>query len=101
MWIFVFFDLPTETKSQVKAASEFRENLLNDGFLMFQYSIYIRNCASKENAEVHQKRVKSFLPKYGKVSMMTVTDRQFSEIDVFFNTKPQKANSPGQQLELF
>lgn len=38
MWVFVFFDLPTETKPQRKAAAKFRKRLLDDGFSMFQFS---------------------------------------------------------------
>ena len=53
MWILVFFDLPTETKKERKAATLFRSNLIKDGFTMFQFSIYIRHCASRENMEVH------------------------------------------------
>ena len=45
----VFFDLPTDTKKEQKAAMLFRQNLLKDGFTMFQFSIYIRHCGSKEN----------------------------------------------------
>ena len=64
MWVLVLFDLPTETKKDRKASAEFRKNLVRDGFTMFQFSIYIRHCASQENAAVHIKRVKSFLPEY-------------------------------------
>ena len=39
MWIFVFFDLPTETKSERKKYAEFRKQLMRDGFTMFQFSI--------------------------------------------------------------
>mgnify|MGYP002767208221 CR=1 FL=1 len=59
MWILVFFDLPTETKKDIKEYTIFRKFLLDDGFTMFQFSIYIRNCASSENAAVHIKRIKS------------------------------------------
>ena len=61
MWVLVLFDLPTETKTERKAAARFRKKLLDDGFTMFQFSIYMRHCASRENAKVHIKRVKSFL----------------------------------------
>ena len=101
MWVLVLFDLPTETKKDRKIYSEFRNKLLKDGFTMFQFSIYIRHCASKENAEVHIRRVKSFLPDYGKVGIMCVTDKQFGEIELFYGKKPTAVNSPGQQLELF
>lgn len=101
MWILVFFDLPTETKKDKKAYALFRKNLQKDGFTMFQMSIYVRHCASMENAEVHIKRVKSFLPEFGHVAIMCITDKQFSNIKVFYGTKPMVPNAPGQQLELF
>lgn len=101
MWLLVLFDLPTETKKDIRAYGVFRKNLLKDGFSMFQFSIYVRHCASIENAEVHKKRVKSFLPPYGKVGVITLTDKQFGNIDLYLGQKIQKVNTPGQQLELF
>lgn len=101
MWLMVLFDLPTDTKNERKAASEFRKRLQMDGFSMFQFSIYVRHCASCENAEVHARRVKSAIPEKGHVVMMTITDKQFGEIEVFYGKKPKKPNSPGTQLELF
>ncbi|MBM6993770.1 MAG: CRISPR-associated endonuclease Cas2 [Prevotella sp.] len=101
MWILVFFDLPTETKRDKKAYVDFRKALHRDGFTMFQFSIYVRHCASMENADAHIKRVKSFLPKYGKVGIMCITDKQFSNIQLFFGAVPQRPNAPYQQLELF
>lgn len=101
MWLMVLFDLPTETKRDIRAYSVFRKNLMKDGFTMFQFSIYIRHCASMENAEMHIKRVKSFLPEFGKVGIICITDKQFSNIELFFGKKTLAPNAPGQQLELF
>ena len=101
MWVLVFFDLPKETKKDKKAYALFRKNLQKDGFTMFQMSIYVRHCASMENAEVHIKRVKSFLPEFGHVAIMCITDKQFGNIKVYYGTKPMVPNAPGQQLELF
>lgn len=101
MWVLVLFDLPTDTRRDRKAATDFRNKLLKDGFTMFQFSIYIRHCASSENADVHIKRVKSFLPEYGKVGILCITDKQFGNIELFLGKKPQAVNAPGQQLELF
>lgn len=101
MWLMVLFDLPTETKRDIRAYSVFRKNLMKDGFTMFQFSIYIRHCASMENAEMHIKRVKSFLPEFGKVGIICITDKQFGNIELFFGKKTFAPNAPGQQLELF
>ena len=101
MWILVFFDLPTETKKDKKEYMLFRKRLQRDGFTMFQFSIYVRHCASMENAEVHIKRIKSFLPEYGKVGIMCITDKQFGEIEIYHKAKEVKGPSEPQQLELF
>ena len=68
---------------------------------MFQFSIYVRHCASSENAAVHIKRVKSMLPEYGKVGIMCITDKLFGNIELFYGKKEQEAIAHGQQLELF
>lgn len=101
MWILVLFDLPTDTKKDRKAYADFRKKILKDGFTMFQFSIYMRHCASRENADVHIKRVKSFLPPTGDIGIMCITDKQFGEIEIYHSQKPAKVAQPCQQLELF
>ena len=101
MWIFVFFDLPTETKSERKRYADFRKRLLRDGFTMFQFSIYLRHCPSRENADVHIKRVKSWLPQDGCIGILTITDKQFSQMEIYRCCQGAKQELPGMQLELF
>ena len=101
MWILVFFDLPTQTKRDRKIYHDFRENLMRDGVTMFQFSIYIRHCASRENMEVHIRRVRSIVPEYGKVGILTITDKQFGVMEVFYGKKAQKDRPVYIQLELF
>lgn len=101
MWVMVLYDLPTETKAMQRAASIFRKRLEDDGFSLFQFSIYIRHCPSRENADVHIKRVKSWLPKYGKVAIMCITDKQFSNIELFYSRIKEDPLPTYQQLELF
>ncbi|HOA46938.1 MAG: CRISPR-associated endonuclease Cas2 [Paludibacteraceae bacterium] len=101
MWVLVFFDLPTETKKDRKAYADFRKKLVADGFVMFQFSIYLRHCASAENADVHIKRVQRALPEYGKVGILRITDKQFGDMELFIGKKSVILNAPVQQLELF
>ncbi len=101
MWVLVFFDLPTETKKDRKHASKFRKEMLDFGFQMFQFSIYMRHCNSRENAGVYIKRVKERLPPKGKVGIMCITDKQFGMMELFHGTDPAPVAPPPQQLELF
>lgn len=101
MWVMVFFDLPTETKRERHEAALFRKNLMKDGFTMFQYSIYVRHCPSRENADVHTRRVKLFLPDTGYVAIFSITDKQFGMMELFIKAKPADRPETPQQLELF
>jgi CRISPR-associated protein Cas2 len=101
MWVFVLFDLPTETAGERKAAGQFRKNLIKDGFTMFNYSVYIRHCPSSENAQVHRKRVKKHLPDKGNITILNLTDKQFGDMEVFISAKKQEPLTGPQQLELF
>jgi len=101
LWILVFFDLPTETKKEKKAHAKFRKEIMQDGFVMFQFSIYLRHCNSRENAEVHLKRVKRLLPEKGRVGILTITDKQFGDMDLFTGQEISKRPDTPQQLELF
>lgn len=101
MWLFVFFDLPTNTKKERRSASLFRKELLKDGFQMMQYSVYIRHCASSESADAHEKRVKRLLPPLGMVSVLRITDKQFGKILNYWGKKEAPKEPQPTQLELF
>lgn len=101
MWVFVHFDLPTETKSDKKNYTRFRKLLIQDGFNMIQYSIYARHCSSRENAEVHKNRVKKHLPPHGNIIIFEITDAQFGRMEFFHGIKPESAPKAYVQLEMF
>lgn len=101
LWVFTLFDLPTDTKIDRKHFAQFRKRLKKDGFTMMQYSIYIRHCNSSENADVHIRRVKSFIPPKGEVIIFSLTDKQFGSLEFFRNNKHEDTPAAPQQLELF
>lgn len=101
MWLFVFFDLPVTKKKERKKASQFRKELLKDGFTMMQFSVYIRHCASRESANVHTKRIESFIPVKGQISILRVTDKQYGEIHNFWGKADMPLPEGPKQFELF
>lgn len=101
MWVLVFFDLPTETATERRIYARFRKELLTDGFTMFQFSIYLRHCASRENAEVHIKRIKNKLPNKGHVGIMCITDKQFGDMEIFYGVETAETPGATRQLEMF
>ncbi|HRV80167.1 MAG TPA: CRISPR-associated endonuclease Cas2, partial [Planctomycetota bacterium] len=99
MWVWVLFDLPVRTKPQRKRATEFRKHLLEDGFQMMQYSVYIRPCPSEENAEVHVQRARNALPALGSIRILQITDKQFGRMQCFDGKRPQEPEGMPRQLE--
>ena len=101
MWVLVMYDLPTETKQDRKNGAKFRKQILDDGFQMFQFSLYLRHCPSRENADVHVARVKKILPAKGEVGILVITDKQFGMMEIFRSAKREAAPQTVQQLEMF
>ncbi len=101
MWIWVMFDLPTDTKRARREYALFRKALLADGFTMMQYSVYVRPCASQENADVHVQRVERAIPPDGEVRLLLTTDKQFERMRIFLGKLRKIPEKPPSQLQLF
>ena len=101
MWMIVMFDLPVVEKAERKAATEFRNTLLDLGFDMSQFSVYMRFCTSAAQVETYSKRVESALPEGGKVNILQFTDRQYERIVTYHGKAKQPANKTPDQFDLF
>lgn len=101
MWVIVMFDLPVDTPGARREYALFRKSLLEDGFRMFQYSVYGRCCPSHENAEVHQKRVAAHLPPDGEVRVLQITDKQLEQMKIFWGRTRKPVPDAPRQLEMF
>jgi len=101
MWIVVMFDLPVGTREQARAATRFREFLLDQGFERSQFSIYARFCSGKEQLESYIGQIEASLPSFGDIHVLHFTDRQYENIVRFSGTdrEPQRKNPS--QLALF
>ena len=101
MWVLTLFDLPVDTKKARREYAIFRKKLLKDGFTRMQFSVYARHCASEENALVHLQRVERSVPPDGEVRLITITDKQFERMKIFFGKIRKQPQPPPPQLELF
>lgn len=95
------FDLPVGTKKERKQATEFRNYLLDLGFEMSQFSVYLKYCPSKDKAEAVIVRLRPALPPGGKVDILTITDKQFTNMRRFYAKKSIGNQSKPNQLHLF
>jgi CRISPR-associated protein Cas2 len=101
MWLVVLFDLPVGTKKERKAASGFRLKLLDLGFEMTQFSVYLRYCAGKEQAESYERKIEQFMPASGKVHIMAITDKQYENIRTYRGRKREQNPENPNQFALF
>ena len=101
MWVITMFDLPVDTSEARKAYTDFRKVLLDDGFVMLQFSVYARHSPSEENAVVHEKRVKAFLPDDGEVRLLKITDKQFERMKVFHGKMRKATEKSPEQISFF
>jgi CRISPR-associated protein Cas2 len=101
MWMIVMFDLPVVEKSERRAATEFRNALLDLGFEMSQFSVYIRFCTGPAQVDTYCRRVEAALPAGGKVSILQFTDKQYERIVSFHGKAKQPDRKAPDQFDLF
>lgn len=101
MWMVVMFDLPVVERAERKAATEFRNTLLDMGFEMSQFSVYMRFCTSSAQVDTYCKKVESALPEGGKVNILQFTDKQYERIISFHGQTKQPAKKAPDQFDLF
>ena len=101
MWCLVMFDLPVETKKQRREATRFRNDLLDWGFCMVQFSVYVKYWPTGGQDHATLRAIKTHLPEGGQVRVLALTDRQWATGLRFDNAKPRKAAGAPEQLMIF
>lgn len=101
MWMMVLFDLPVTEPQERKAATKFRHFLLDQGFEMAQFSVYVRHTSGKEAVDAMTRKVTASLPADGKVDIMQFTDKQYEAIASFRGRTRREPNRNPDQFVLF
>ena len=102
MRLFVFFDLPTSSKKERSQATKFRNMLLKNGFMMMQYSVYVRVCKGQDVVNKYLGIVAKHLPSRGHIRAMQVTDKQYERMEILIGEESIEEKKVGvQQLLLF
>lgn len=98
------FDMPTDTKKAKKKYRYLRTKLLKEGYIMMQFSIYIRSFHSYESALNGKKKIKDFIASNtvkGKIRIIVFTDKQFANMDIIVGIKSEEEKNAPKQLLLF
>lgn len=95
MRMLCMFDLPVDTEKEKRAYRIFRKNLIKEGFVMIQFSIYVRTCPSREYAHRLEKRIRRIAPDKGNVRLLTVTEKQYDDMVMIVGSKSEKETAIG------
>jgi CRISPR-associated protein Cas2 len=101
MRLIVFFDLPTATKKDRKAYAKFRKFLVDNGFMMIQFSVYVRICKGLDTVQMYEVYLEKNIPPKGNVRTLTITNAQYERIKVILGTEKYEEKIGERQLVLF
>lgn len=88
MWVFCMFDLPVTDKKKMRLATAFRNLLLDKGFVMKQFSVYIKPVGTLDAARILVRNLAFCVPDDGLVSFMYITDKQYIQTENYIGKKP-------------
>ena len=100
-WIVVMFDLPVVGDEERRNATRFRTDLIRDGFIMLQFSVYARPCGSSDNVDTHVRRLEKHIPPKGEVRAIILTDAQWGRMMVFRGPIEKAPEKMPEQLLFF
>jgi CRISPR-associated protein Cas2 len=100
-WVLVFFDLPVGTPEQRKAATNFRKDLIHDGYMMVQFSVYARPCGTADRVETQVRRLKSKIPSKGEVRGLMISDAQWGRMIIMRSQQRAEAEKMPAQMQFF
>ena len=97
MRLICMFDLPVETDENKRQYREFRKGLIKEGFIMMQYSVYVRTCPNKEFAIRVEKKISRILPSGGNVRLLCITEKQYEDMKILVGKKNKSEELIGKE----
>jgi len=100
-WLFVMFDLPTDTAEERRLASKFRDDLLGAGYLMLQYSVYVRSAVTLDKKESFLSYLRRINPNTGDIKCLFITDTQWGQMEIISNIRKESKRSIDSQPQAY
>ncbi len=95
------YDLPVVSEKDKKIYSKFRRFLLNDGYIMIQYSIYSRICKNHDDILKHINRIRQNTPDKGNIRLLQVTENQYNNMLLLSGNKVDDELMTSESLIVF
>lgn len=86
MRLIVFFDLPTKTKADRRRYAQFRKFLIDHGFMMLQFSVYVRNTRNHDDLSKYIRVIEHHRPQKGDVRCLRITEKQYASIKLIIGS---------------
>ncbi|MGN1337831.1 MAG: CRISPR-associated endonuclease Cas2 [Candidatus Coprovivens sp.] len=86
----VFFDLPNIYAKDKRNYLKFRKYLINEGFIMMQESVYSKIVLNSQQSEFLVDRLKKNAPKKGLIQVLTITEKQYAQIEYIIGKSNSK-----------
>lgn len=78
----LFFDLPVLTSKNRRDYRKFVKDIKKTGFYRLQESVFVKMSIDYSSAKFAIQGIKSLLPPDGSIFCITITEKQFSEMEV-------------------
>ena len=95
MRMLCMFDLPVDTESEKRTYRIFRKELLREGFVMIQYSVYMRTCPNRDYCRRLEKRIQKITPDKGNIRLLTITEKQYEDMKLIIGSKRETEKEIG------
>lgn len=89
------FDVPSETKKEMRDYRIFRKKLLENGFVMLQYSIYYRSLPNRSALKKYESILKKYVPQGGNIRLLYVSETQFQDMILLVGSKSRQEEVVG------
>ena len=100
-WVLVLFDLPVGTPEERRAANSFRQDLVKNGYIMVQFSVYARPCGTADRVDTQVRRLRPKIPAKGEVRGLIISDAQWARMIVVRSQQKVESESQPEQLMFF
>lgn len=87
MKLMCMFDLPTDSQVEKREYTQFRKHLIANGFVMIQYSVYLRTCLNREHAKRLSEKIEKSVPLSGNVRLLAITEKQYDDMKIVLGRK--------------
>lgn len=81
MRLIIMFDLPMQTSTEKRSYREFRKFLIENGYVMMQYSVYSKLILNRSVLNYQKIKLYENSPSKGNVDIMVITEKQYANIE--------------------